>query len=326
MSSTSIFRAADIGYRNTRFTVDELGHTKLLPSIAPRADLHRARAHLYRARDTVEVWVDGEAYEVGRDATLFDETPVLHADYIETPQYRALLYAALDAMRVPRIDLFVTGLPVHLYESQFRRLQQIVVGVHTIRPGIQVEITKAMIAIQPLGALLAYLRERGEWSEAENKTFLLVDPGYYTFDWTVTKGMQEVPGSSGSVECGVSEYLKSIEAQLNAALGETHSNLRRIDEALLHGRFRIRGNDIDLSSYRTQADAVCHRAVGAMRNQIGAGHRIDEIVLAGGGASYFLPALRAAFPKHAIREVSNPVFANVRGFHIIGEVFHRKVA
>lgn len=324
MASTSTFRAIDIGYRNMKFTINELGHSKLIPSLAPRADHHRERARLYRARNTVEVWVDNEPYEVGPDTTLFDDTPILHADYIEMPQYRALLYGALDAMRLSRIDLLVTGLPVHLHETRWRRLKQLVVGMHTIRPGVQVEIHDAVIAIQPLGGLLAYIRERGLGSEADSKTFLFVDPGYYSFDWTVTKGMQEVPGLSGSVECGVSEYLKSIETQLNTVLGETHSNLRRVDEGLLRGSFRIRGREIDLAPYRTHAAAVCQRAVGAIRNQIGAGHQIDEIVLAGGGATYFLPALREAYPGHQIHTVSDPVFANLRGFQIIGEVFHRR--
>lgn len=326
MASPSTFRAIDIGYRNMKFTIDDGGQSRLIPSLAPRADHHRERARLYRSRDTVEVWVDGDPYEVGPDATLFDDTPILHADYIEMPQYRALLYGALNAMRLSRIDLLVTGLPVHLHETRWRRLKKLVVGVHTIRPGVQVEIRDAVIAIQPLGGLLAYIRERGLRSEADSKTFLFVDPGYYSFDWTVTTGMQEVPGLSGSVECGVAEYLKSIEAELNTALGETHSNLRRIDDGLLRASFRIKGREIDLEPYRAQATAVCRRAVGAMRNQIGAGHQIDEIVLAGGGAAYFLPALREAYPGHQIQTVSDPVFANLRGYHLIGEVFHRRRA
>jgi hypothetical protein len=48
---------------------------------------------------TIEVHVDNLVYQVGPDTTLFREVPVLPAEYIENPQYRALLYGALSAVQ-----------------------------------------------------------------------------------------------------------------------------------------------------------------------------------------------------------------------------------
>jgi plasmid segregation protein ParM len=131
---------------------------------------------------------------------------------------------------------------------------------------------------------------------------------------------------SGSVECGVSEYLKSIEAQLNWQWGESYSNLRRLDEGLRQGHFRLKGRTIDLEPYRVQADGVVSRALRALRNKVGAGQEIDEIVLVGGGGPFFLAGLKAAFPEHPLHQVQDPVFANVRGFQLIGEALRKRKA
>jgi len=39
----------------------------------------------------------------------------------------------------------------------------------------------------------------------------------------------------------------------------------------------------------------------------------------GGGAFLFKKAVKAAFPKHRIHEVKEPMFANVRGFQLAGQ-------
>src|SRR3984893_15149243 len=114
MSTPLICRAVDIGYWNLKFTLDETGTCQLFPSIAVRSQPERKTVSPLPQRRTSIVWVDGQAFEVGPDTTLFSEAPILHADYSETLEYRALLYAALDAMQVTRIDMLITGLPVQL--------------------------------------------------------------------------------------------------------------------------------------------------------------------------------------------------------------------
>ncbi len=326
MPSNQTIRAIDIGYGNTKFVVDDRFTCRLFPSIAPRADIHRERGGLGRDRRTTDVWVDGCPFEVGPDTSLFSEIPVLHADYIETPEYRALLYGALDAMQLTRIDLLVTGLPVRLHGPRANRLKQLLTGVHAIRPGMTVEIQDVAVVMQPLGGFLAYSHERGDWSSAQNQTYLLVDPGFYTFDWMVTRGMNEMPGLSGSIDCGVSEYVKCVQDELNRDLGEAYFNLRRIDDGLRCGHFRLRGRPIDLEPYRIHAERVVARAMRAMRNAIGTGEEIDEIVLVGGGGPYFIQGLHQAFPNQPVQTVKDPVFANLRGFQLVGRILQRRKA
>ena len=314
-----ICRAIDIGYSTTKFILNNRGHCRLFPSLAPLATRQRAGTHALQARDTCEVHVDNLVYEVGPDTTLFREVPVLHAEYIETPQYRALLYGALSAMQLTRIDLLVTGLPVHQHSTHALRLKKLLVGTHAIRPGLTVEVRNAAIAVQPLGGLLAHLHECNSWANARRRTYLLVDPGYYTFDWLLTRGMDELQGRSGSLECGVSAYLTVLQQQLGDRLGLPLGDLHRLDDGLRNGSYLIGGREIDLQPYRAPAEAVIERAIRAMRNRIGAVDDIDEIVLVGGGSVYFLPELQRAFPQREIHVLKDAVFANVRGFQLLAK-------
>ena len=60
-------------------------------------------------------------------------------------------------------------------------------------------------------------------------------------------------------------------------------------------------------------------AMSTMRQWIETPESLQNIVLVGGGAFLFKKAVSAAFPKHRIHEVKEPLFANVRGFQIAGQ-------
>jgi plasmid segregation protein ParM len=323
MTTAPIVRAIDIGYGNTKFTVDDRLQTRLFPSLAPRAKSQiDSRGFALRERRTVPVHVDGVVFEVGPDTILFDEVPVLHKDYVETPEYRALMYGAFDSMQVRRIDLLVLGLPVHLHASKAARLQELFAGTHTIRPGLAIEIDDVAVMPQPLGGLIAHNEGNTNWEITRDRTVLLVDPGYFTFDWMVTRNMQEIPGLNGGVECGVSDYLKAILDAINAEFGETYSNLRRLDDALRAGQsLAIGGRHIDPRTFRHAGAGVIDRAMKALRNSIRSVDDIDSVCLVGGGAEYFREALASTFRNVAIDALADPVCANARGFHMMGEAF-----
>jgi plasmid segregation protein ParM len=322
-----VYRSVDVGYRNTKIIVNDEGHCHLIPSLAPPADPHRARTALMRERRTSIVYVDGIAYEVGEDAGLFvSGASILHRDYIETPEYRALFYGALEAMQAPVIDLLVTGLPVHLYETRWERLKALLRGRHEIRPGVVIDVREVAVTLQPLGSLLAFHHEHGAWHDNVERTFLVIDPGYFTFDWLVTRGLKELPGLSGSIECGMSEYVRLVGEQLSARLGDVQTDLARIDDGLRSSNFRLNGQRIDLDPFQLGAEQAVERAIGALRNRIGNGQTIDQIIVTGGGAPYFVPGLTRSFPKHSVRVLEAPVSANVRGFQLIAQFLGRRMS
>ena len=170
VSAAPIIRAIDIGYGRTKYIVDDEGTYRQFPSLAPPADVHRARSSVHRDRKTVEVCVDGQLFEIGAETALFRQEPVLHEGYTETPQYRALLYGALRDMATPRIDLLVTGLPVLQHSPRAKPLQDSLRGIHTVGPGIVVDVRDVAVVVQPLGGLLAHSRERDGWGAREKRT------------------------------------------------------------------------------------------------------------------------------------------------------------
>jgi plasmid segregation protein ParM len=321
-SRSPIYRAIDVGYGLTKYTQDSRGTCGLFPSLAPVADIHRARTGLVSKRDTTLVWVHGSPYEVGPDTTLFvDEVPVLNEDYIQTPQYLALLYGALDAMQIGEIDLLVVGLPVHQYGSHAEYLRKLLQKTHTIRPEQSVTIHEVRVSIQPLGGLVSHTYDRRKrWELDKDRTYLLVDPGYYTFDWLLARGLAEIPGCSGSITCGVSQYLTCIQQLLISEMGAYCADLRRIDLGLRSGHFQVGGREFDLKPLRDRAEVIVDRALRALRNRVDAAQGIDEIVLVGGGSEYFVSGLKRAFPNHEIQVPKDAAMANVRGFHLLAKI------
>lgn len=326
MTTSTIVRAIDVGYGNTKFTIDNTSTCEIFPSLAPLANSSADHLSFYEKRQTRVVRVGDTHFEVGPDSTLFGASSILHGDYIDTPQYLALTYGALDAMQLDYIDLLVVGLPVHLHESRSSRLKQLLQGRHEIRRDRIVSIADVAVVAQPLGGFVSYCQRPDNWSVAQNKVHLIVDPGFYTFDWLGTRGLKAIPGMSGSIECGVSHFLRAIQDRLQREKGHAMYDLHRIDEGIRTGEFRMCGRQLDLSAYRASALPLADRAVQAMKAQVGAADQFDSIFLVGGGCDIFAPLVRSAFPNHSVHIADEPVFANVRGFHTIGELLLRRKA
>lgn len=327
MPSQFTIRPLDVGYGNTKFMVDDRGTCRLFPSLAPRADPRRLRGGPLAERRTSTVLVDGILYEVGPDSALFPDGPILHRDYIETPEYRALVYGALDAMQISRLDLLVTGLPVYLHDSRAQRLKELLTGKHMIREGTVVEVAEVLVVAQPVGGLIAHRHESDDWSNDPQRTRLHVDPGLFSLDSFITEGLTELPGLSASIEGGVCEVLKGVAQQLARDTGEICTNLRKLDRGLREANFFLRGQPFDLEPYRSAATSIATRIIRGMRDRlITVLPDITEIILMGGGASYFESALREQFPGRPVQTVRDPVYANVRGFQLIGRLLKQRKA
>jgi len=75
----------------------------------------------------------------------------------------------------------------------------------------------------------------------------------------------------------------------------------------------------DMGRHLPLAESVAQQAVSTMRQWIETPESLQNIILVGGGAFLFKKAVKAAFPKHRIHEVKEPMFANVRGFQLAGQ-------
>ena len=319
-----IVRAIDVGYGNTKFILNPRGlKVSIFPSIVAPVTAN-AGDHLNHGRNSKIVRVDHESYEVGPDARLARSRT--HTDFLDDQfplsfQYRALVAGALGEMDIDHVDLLILGLPQRTFSKLRQPLQNSMRGNHHVAEGRIVRVDAVLVVIQPMGAFY-------HWAVAEKKLrqtgfleqrTLLIDPGYRTFDWVVMTGVKPMPELSGSVATGMSDVLGQIADGVSRAVGTPIDDLRRLDQGWRTSvTTRLFGTSYDLGPYAKAAIAVGENAIRAMIQKVGDGVDIDEIVLAGGGSFFFEPIVRASFQRHSLKVLDDSMFANVRGFQILG--------
>jgi plasmid segregation protein ParM len=181
-----------------------------------------------------------------------------------------------------------------------------------------------MAVAQPQGALVHYASEHQKMAIIGNEQSLIIDPGSRTFDWLVARGMRLVQKQSYSFNRGMSDVLRLLAAEITKDIGSPYRDYDAIDLALRTGKQpMIFQKPYDMKRLLPLAETVAEQAVSTMKEWIEAPHSLQNIILVGGGAFLFRKAVKAAFPKHRIHEVKEPMFANVRGFQLAGQNYAR---
>jgi plasmid segregation protein ParM len=327
-----IVRAVDVGSGNTKFvTVVSDGEIRCasFPSLAyPSSSAQSVWPGSDNAK-TMFVPIGQLFYEVGPEVRLAADTfraTQLHDEYIDAPEYLALLRGALRSMKQPQIDLLVVGLPVALFAVKKAALERAMTGEHDVGGGKKVTVVRALAVAQPQGALAYYAHAHQKLAEIGRERSLIVDPGARTFDWLVAQGMRLVQKQSHSVNRGVSDVLKLLAAEITQDIGTPFRDLDAIDMALRTGKAPvIFQKPYDIKRLLPLAESVTEQAVSSMKEWIEAPHSLQNIILVGGGAFLFRKALKSAFPRHRIFEIKEPIFANVRGFQLAGMTYARTV-
>jgi plasmid segregation protein ParM len=333
-----VVRAIDVGYGHVKYvTRHDMGTGKIqcegFPSRSPRAQGGDLSSGVMSKMDTVTVAVNGRTYEVGKSvisaAGANDASEILSRDFATSDAYMARLYGALSYMHPHlggnKIDWLILGLPNLTLNTMSGPLLERVRGEHTINTsGVKIEIENVRIFPQPLGAFFDYGFRSDKLADLRNRVNLIVDPGYNTFDWLLSEGLAPSAARSGSVELGMSAVVRAIaEEILRDNKMEADANLNRVvnrlDYALCNNEeYRLFGKEIDLKKYMSAGDTVVDQAINALEKSVGAGDDIDNIFIAGGGAPIYHKALQARYPRHQVIQISEPQFANVRGFQVVG--------
>ena len=321
-----IVRAVDVGSGNTKFVTGVVGNEircASFPSVAYPSSGETPHWPASERRKTVCIPVGPLFYEVGPDVGLAADTfraKQLHDEYTESPEYMALLRGALSMMKVSHIDLLIVGLPVALFSLKKSALAKTMAGEHQIGGGKTVTVAKAMAVAQPQGALVHYAAEHKKMATIGTEQSLVIDPGSRTFDWLVTPGMRLVQKQSHSINRGMSDVLRLLAAEISKDVGSPYRDYDAIDLALRSGKSPvIFQKPYDMGRHLPLAESVAQQAVSTMRQWIETPESLQNIILVGGGAFLFKKAVKAAFPKHRIHEVKEPMFANVRGFQLAGQ-------
>lgn len=327
-NSPKIVRALDLGWGYTklsRFNMDtEAMEYLTFPSLAPRHSGVDLSMSLLGRRDTVLVEVDGTAYEVGPDAADLDTSEAsrsLNDAYIYTEQYKAVFFGALHYIGEATIDLLVVGLPLSNMQAA-PKLREMMVGEHRINADTTVTVRDALVLPQPLGGLYYCMSLRDERPELEfiaEDVNLVIDPGFLTFDFLLSNGDKPVENRSGAHTAGVSKVLRSISESLSAKFGIRYENLNAIDRGLRRRKLKINGVVESLDEHIRNTRATLEASVNYMRNVVGDGADIDNIILLGGGSSVYRRTIEQFYPKHNLVVLEDAQQANVRGFQLAGE-------
>jgi len=323
-----VIRAIDVGYSWTKYVVEgdrvDRIRCRAFPSVAPRASGRDLALDGLARRQTVPIAIDGVVFEVGPEAPLVqDAVQALPHDnrYIHTPEYLALVRGALRLMHVDHVDLLVVGLPVALFGAQREALEARLLGTHELGAGTVLEVRAVRALAQPVGALFSATIEHPPLQHLQRARILLVDAGWRTLDWVVTRGGRILDRRTDSIAKSLFDVVdvmgRAIARDLGVQLGA--ADHARIDEALRRGEpLRVAGKAVAVEPYLPLGRQVADEAVTALRRLVQDGTDVDHIVLAGGGAYFFAEALARAYPHHALMQAPDAFYANCRGFQIAG--------
>lgn len=334
-------RALDVGYGNVKFVRKHSSRNlkpvlDKFPSRAVISNQADISGGMMARRKTVHVDVEGTSYEVGYDVSLaqgtYDETTSLDKEFCKTAPYMARVLGALNYMYDDLgdrkvIDLLVCGLPVTTYFTYRDDMADILTGKFKLPDGKEVQVERISVIPQPLGAYFNFVYPETvlSGSTASNDKFkqqsnLVIDPGFFTFDWLASRGMNPNTKRSGSAFRGMSAVIRAMAEDISKKEKvEVNGLVRILDDALREGVTpRIFGQEIDLSLYKERANAVVNEAVNQLVNTVGDGADIDNIMVAGGGADFYIDAIKDRFPRHSVLTSEEPVYANVLGFQKAG--------
>lgn len=325
-----IVRAIDVGRGNTKYVVSDNGtdiRCLHFPSEAYPSEIERKSDRLGGKRQTVCIPIDNLFYEVGPDAHLaadvFNAKLLHHDGYYETAEYLALVRGALHYMKVDEVDLLIVGLPVATSKvpQHVSLLEKKIVGIHEIGGGRRVAVKKVRVLAQPTGALMYYGKVHNRLAELRRERSLIIDPGARTFDWIVTQGMQQIEAKSHSLNRGMFDVLQKIAEGISLNTGTQFRDFELIDAALRGGKKPVVfQKEYDIATHLPVARKVPEHAVAEMLHYVGDASDIQNIIIVGGGAFFFRKAIKEAFPRHKIHELKEPLYANVKGFHIAGRL------
>lgn len=339
-SNLSVVAAVDVGYGNVKCVIgggDGNSLDVVLPAGAAPAeqmpklinrqpDLKGGELVLVPTASGVVPWVGGVEQVVVQGGVR-----QTHAQYSSTPAYHALFLSALARMRSERIDLLVTGLPVSQYydpregEPLRQRLQKLMTGRHHINDRVTVEVGRTLVIPQPTGTFMgvAAQPEHSYLVTDQSLTTLVVDAGFYSVDYVSLSGRSVRDQSSGSSQLATSHILEKAAAALSVSL-DRYVDPDRLDAAFRAGApmLRLGGEEVDyLAPLRAAAAEVAEDVVGEIQRKMrGDKSSADVLILAGGGAELYAPALAKVFPKAKLIRPADPVLSNARGYYTYGQL------
>ena len=342
-------RAVDVGYFNVKYSLGRKNvgasrpiATGMFPAMAPRLATRAPGEALGGEQlDGFVIDVEGVDYFVGRDfsfcSTGVEPRPVAEG-YCTTAKYLAQLrgalqYMAQDAAAGPEVLIrhLVVALPLNTFASYRSALADRARGEHRLAMASgrarHIRVQRVSVIVQPHGALLNFGAALGGHMQGWT---LVVDPGGGTLDWYVASRDRPNWQRSGAYPKAMLACAYAVADAIEPVWRDQHEIISRIDTAIREARpaFRVGAREYALAPHQATIDAVIEEAVEKMFAKVGPVGDLSQILLTGGGAPVFHRFLARWRPdlKELLRIDPDPVYSNVRGFHIYGELMQPPAA
>ena len=326
MSNNPVCVSIDIGYGNVKFCEMRDGQLRSdhFPSLSKikthRSDKGAADLSL---RDLVDVPVGNSTFVVGRDIRLTlsqraDHGSHLQDDYIGTQHHMALFKGALNYLDRGKIDLLVTGLPVNFLGNK-EKMKNILIGEHRLQSKT-ITVKDVWILPQPVGGYVDFYINSPDRAQVGKGYSLIIDVGFYTLDWIVVSGMQMLDERSGSAPVGMSHILEKLAELISSDLNQDFRNMNMIEEGIKNDyKMRIMGKSYDFSHLTSQINDNLVRDASSIKKSVGTLNDIDRVIIVGGGANCYLPAIKKILKHPNITVSQNSLYSNVVGFLLAGQ-------
>lgn len=344
----------DIGYFSVKYTLGRQDKRLLcgsFPALAPRANVHTATADsTLGATDVIKVPVGTSAYYVGPDAALMRSSRaprLVLDDYSTRPEYQALLTGAL--YQIARHHLaerrgneltitnLVVGLPLSTMQEFKKHVQQMCLGTHTLPslpkqdPPLLVHVENCTVIAQPHGTIMSTSARAGaSKSDAQPVNQIVLDMGGGTFDWFTVRDDRVVLDLCGAHARGMLAAANAVADAIKPGLREDPFMIERIDHAIRERSptVSVMGTARPLEPHQPLVDALINECLDRMIDSVVSMGSMDQVIVTGGGARRVAEVLEKRMPelKDMITVDEDPVFSNVRGFHLVAEMLNTRRA
>lgn len=286
----------------------------IFPSlIAPAPHEGRVLAGTPPNADVVTVEVHGRYFTAGRDSALIPSAQSGIPWNNNTPSqsnYLALLRTALWYVKATVIELLVVGLPMNALDRHQKTLMQQLTGRHfvpdfsnphsdTLCNKAQIEVHRALIIPQAAVALFAAAIEN---PLVKTSRTLVLDFGYHALGILCATDMRPMKGQQGSIPGGVSGFITTLAASLEA--NETRHNtapepigLVKAIHGLSHSRALPSAWAHNLKPHIQFAHSLLNHYLDQAIAMVPGMAHMQLAVLTGSGADLLAPHLQAKLPR-----------------------------
>lgn len=358
------YASIDLGFGFTKLSTPaspgskHANRTLAFPSMAATstADYRSLERSGIGVPNIVDILVDRVRYQVGPDVETClsgRDLRVTSSHFFQGDTYKALYLGALaymvsDEPTESTIDVLVVGLPLTVYQDEALQdqVRDLLTATHDLPvPGVRdvrrtLHILETIVVPQTIGSLFSLAQQHGDavLEQMTSGTNLVIDVGYGTLMWMVSRGLNPALSRSGANMGGahtlLSHVIRGISPQAEAKpwmLTRLDDNLRRmlgppatadleslnaVDSEALNSVFR---KSVDPQQVAAALRTAIVSSLGELMAKIDDPDGIDDVWLVGGGAHLYASEVRRAFPRHVIHfDEIDTRYSNLRGFDIIG--------